>query len=76
MVELYFLVRHIPWWAVPLIIMGGEFAYFFWLKKKKKSAYAFVMMAFIGFLSISFYVWAGGPNNAVKILKKMHRDYQ
>jgi hypothetical protein len=76
MVELYFIVRHTPWWAVPLIIMGGEFAYFFWLKKKRKTAYGFVMMALIGFLSISFYMWAGGPNKAVKILKKMHRDYQ
>jgi hypothetical protein len=76
MVEFYFLVRHIPWWAVPLIIIGGEFAYFFWLKKKRKSVYFFVLMALVGFLSISFYVWAGGPNKAVKILKKMHRDYK
>ncbi len=76
MVEFYFIVRHTPWWAVPFIIMGGEFAYFFWLKKKKKTAYGFVIMALIGFMFISFYMWAGGPNKSVKILKKMHRDYQ
>jgi hypothetical protein len=76
MVEFYFIVRHIPWWAVPFIILGGEFAYFFWLKKKKKSAYVCVMAALIGFLFLGFYIWAGGPNKSVKILKKMHRDYE
>ncbi len=76
MVEFYFIVRHTPWWAVPFIILGGEFTYFFWLKKKKKSAYFFVLMAFIGFLFLGFYIYAGGPNKSVKILKKMHRDYE
>ncbi len=76
MVEFYFIVRHIPWWAVPFIILGGEFAYFFWLKKKKKTAYFFFVFALIGFISIGFYMWAGGPNKSVKFFKKMHRDYQ
>ena len=76
MVEFYFIVRHIPWWSVPFIVMGCEFAYMSWLKKKKKLAYIVLMHAFIGFVAISFYVWAGGPSKSVKILKKMHRDYQ
>lgn len=76
MVEFYFLVRHTPWWAVPLIVMGLEFAYFSWLKKKKKTAYAFLTIALIGFISIGFYIWQGGPQNSVKFFKKLHRDYR
>lgn len=75
MQELYYLARHVPFWAIPLIIMGGEFAYLFWLRKKKRSAIFCLIFAFIGFVSIIFYVWAGGPSKSVKVLKKMHRDY-
>ena len=76
MQEIYFLARHIPFWAIPLIILGGEFGYMFWLKKKKKSATMCFIIAFIGFSATTFYVWAGGPSKSVKILKKMHRDHK
>lgn len=72
--EVYFLARHTPFWAVPLLVLGCEFGYMFWLKKKKKSASFSLMIALIGFMSISFYVWAGGPEKSVSFLKKMHRD--
>jgi hypothetical protein len=73
--EVYFLARHVPFWAVPLIILGSEFAYLFWLRKKKATAVFCLMFTLIGALSISFYVWAGGPEKSVKILKKLHRDH-
>ncbi len=75
MQEVYFLTRHIPFWGVPLIILGAEFAYIFWLKKKKANAYFGLLLAFIGLCAIGFYVWAGGPEKSVKIIKKMHRNY-
>lgn len=75
MTEIYFLARHTPFWAIPLLVLGFEFAYIFWLKKKKKSALFCLSIAMIGLLSTSFYFWAGGPEKSVKILKKMHRDY-
>ena len=74
MQEVYFLARHVPFWAIPLIILGGEFAYLFWLKKKKASASICISIAFIGLVSISFYIWAGGPEKSVKVIKKIHRD--
>lgn len=74
MQEIYFLARHTPFWAVPLLVLGGEFAYMFWLKKKKKSAYAFLFIALLGLLATSFYVWAGGPEKTVKVIKKFQRD--
>jgi hypothetical protein len=72
--EIYFLTRHTPFWAIPLIILGAEFGYAFWIKKKKKSAYFCLLIAFLGLSFTSFYYWAGGPEKSVKFLKKMHRD--
>jgi hypothetical protein len=74
--EIYFLARHTPFWAVPLIILGGEFAYLFWLKKKKKSASLSLMFAVMGLMCVLFYIWAGGPERSVKFIKKMHREYK
>lgn len=76
MQEVYFLARHTPFWAIPLIVLGGEFGYIFWLKKKKKSAGFCLSIAFVGLLATSFYVWAGGPQKSVKFLKKLHRDHK
>lgn len=74
MQEIYFLARHTPFWAVPLMVLGGEFGYMFWLKKKKASATVCVMIALVGALAVGFYIWAGGPEKTVKTLKKIHRD--
>jgi len=74
MQEIYFLARHTPFWAVPLILMGGEFAYLFWLKKKKASFTLCLIVMLIGCFSTGFYIWAGGPEKSVKVIKKMHRD--
>jgi hypothetical protein len=74
MQEVFFLARHIPFWAVPLIVLGGEFAYLFWLKKKKANVVFCLMIALIGLAATVFYVWAGGPEKSVKIIKKMQRD--
>jgi len=76
MQEIFFLSRHIPFWAIPLIILGGEFGYLFWLKKKKKRAFICLVLAIFGLFSIIFYVWAGGPEKSVKVIKKLHRDHK
>ena len=76
MQEIYFLARHTPFWAIPLIVLGGEFAYLFWLRKKKGTVVLCLVIAFVGVLACGFYVWAGGPEKSVKILKKLHRDHK
>jgi hypothetical protein len=76
MQEIYFLARHTPFWAIPLIVLGGEFAYLFWLRKKKASVALCLGLALVGALATSFYVWAGGPEKSVKVLKKLHRDHK
>jgi hypothetical protein len=76
MIELYFMIRHTPFWAVPLIVLGGEFGYMFWLKKKKKSATICLMLGILGLMAISFYVWAGGPEKSVKVVKKIYLEHR
>ncbi len=76
MVEIYFLARHTPFWAIPILVLAAEFGYMFWLKKKKKSAILCLMIALIALSSVSFYYWAGGPEKSVNVLKKMRRDNQ
>ncbi len=76
MKEIYFLARHTPFWAIPVMVLSLEFGYVLWLKKKKKSAVMCVMLAMIGVGAVGFYYWAGGPEKSVKYLKMMHRNYR
>jgi hypothetical protein len=73
--EVIFLARHTPFWAVPLFILGAEFGYVFWLKKKKASVAFCLSLSFVGVLAISFYFWAGGPDKTVKIIKLFYINY-
>ncbi len=76
MQELYFFIRHTPFWAVPIMILGSEFAYLYWLRKKKANTFFCLALVFIGASANLFYVWAGGPDKSVKVIRKMHRDYK
>ncbi|MCM2350654.1 MAG: hypothetical protein NDI69_11595 [Bacteriovoracaceae bacterium] len=76
MQEIYFLARHTPFWAVPLIVLGGEFAYLFWLKRRKASVFLCLIIVLIGLSATSFYIWAGGPEKSVKFIKTLHRNSQ
>jgi hypothetical protein len=72
MQEIYFLARHTPFWAVPLIVIGLEFGYMFWLRKKMATVTMCMILVLIGLSSISYYVWAGGPEKSVKIIKQFY----
>jgi hypothetical protein len=76
MSELYFLIRHTPFWAIPVLVLSGEFGYLFWLRKKKRAAVFCLMLALISTSVTSFYFWAGGPEKSVNVLKKLHRTYK
>jgi NADPH-dependent ferric siderophore reductase len=74
MTEIMFLARHTPFWGIPLLILGAEFGYLFWLKKKKASASICLTIALFGLLSTGFYVWVGGPNKAVKFIRQTYQE--
>ena len=72
--EIYFIIRHTPFWATPMLILGAEFGYLFWLKRKKRTAFMCLMLALIGTSFNAFYFWAGGPEKSVQYIKKIHRE--
>lgn len=76
MLEIYFLARHTPFWAIPSLIFAGEFGYMFWLKKKKRSAALCVIIAIFSLSANLFYMWAGGPEKSVKYLKKWYLEHK
>lgn len=76
MQELYFFVRHTPFWAVPIMILGSEFAYLYWLRKKKANTVFCLLIVFIGVSANVFYYWAGGPDKSVKMIRNVHRNYK
>jgi hypothetical protein len=68
METLYFLARFAPFWSIPGMMISGEFAYIFWMRKKKKlvvfcGSFAF----FCGSVSVMYFI-AGGPEKSVKKL--------
>ncbi|MCO4752999.1 MAG: hypothetical protein KC478_00885 [Bacteriovoracaceae bacterium] len=73
--EIYFLVRYTPFWAVPLLLIGGEFTYLFWLRRKKKLLSVCLGIAVFAALALAYYYWAGGPERSVKYLMKFIRYY-
>lgn len=65
---IYFLVRHTPFWAFPVLIIGGEFAYISWLKSKLLIVRICAVLVIISLVAIVYYYMAGGPEKAVKNL--------
>ena len=64
--SIYFIIRYTPFWAIPIILIAGEFAYIYWLKSRKTVVVFFLGMAFISFAAIVFYYWNGGPEKSVQ----------
>jgi len=73
--EIYFLVRYTPFWAVPVLLIGLEFTYLFWLRKKRKAVYICLIISFVSIIALVYYYWAGGPEESVKLLMKAARYY-
>ena len=71
----YFLTRYIPFWAVPVFLIGGEFAYLFWVRKKQKWAAFCFALSSVSALSLVFYFWVGGPEKSVQYVMKIIRFY-
>lgn len=73
--EIYFLARYIPFWSIPLMLLGLEFAYLAWLRKKKKYIVMCTSIATFSLIATIYYYWAGGPEKSVKLLAKFVRFY-
>lgn len=71
--SIYFLVRYIPFWGVPMLLLGAEFTYVAWLRKKKKWIVVSFMIALFSLSCLIFYYWAGGPEKSVQLLIEVVR---
>ena len=66
--KVYFLVRYIPFWAIPIFLMSLEFFYVAWMRKKKKWMFFCAMLSLLSLWLTTFYYWVGGPERAVHFL--------
>jgi hypothetical protein len=76
MSEIYFLIKHTPFWAIPLLVLALEFGYIFWLRKKKTNVKICLIFAFISLVALGWYYYAGGPDKAVRKFMKWHRSLE
>lgn len=74
--EFYFLIRHTPFWAVPTLFIAGEFAYIFWLRKKKNGFKVCSFLVLLSLTALSWYFYAGGPDKAVRKFMKWERSLE
>jgi hypothetical protein len=65
-----FMLRYVPFWAVPLALISGEFAYIFWLKSMKRISSFFVVIFVFSVIFIGYYYYAGSPENSARIFLK------
>ncbi|GAB4021357.1 MAG: hypothetical protein Fur0010_24370 [Bdellovibrio sp.] len=65
-----FLLRYIPFWAIPVMMISIQFGYMYWLKEVPRAAYVCVVVAAICSLFIIYYLWAGTPDNSAQYFLK------
>ncbi|WP_127716585.1 hypothetical protein [Halobacteriovorax sp. HLS] len=70
----FFIIKYIPFWSVPSIIIAGYFCYLYWVKDIRLIAVAFGMTAFISFLSLGYWVMSGGPNQSVQQILEFQKQ--
>ena len=66
---IYFLVRFTPFWSIPAFLIGGEFTYLYWVRKKKKKMMGFGIVSVFSLIMTVFYWVAGGPEKSVDLVK-------
>jgi hypothetical protein len=60
------IIKYTPFWAVPMALMSGNFAYIYWLKDFKEMAYAWGAITSFCLTSILIYFLLGGPDQIVQ----------
>jgi len=57
------------------MILGAEFGYLFWLKKKKATVAMCLILLMFGSICNCFYIYAGGPEKSVRIIRQWQNHY-
>lgn len=66
----YFMVRFTPFWSIPCFLIGAEFTYLYWVRKKKKKMMGFGLVMTLSAVMTLFYWIAGGPEKSVDVVKE------
>lgn len=61
-----FVLRYIPFWAIPGLMIAIQFGYMYWLKDVPRAAYVCGGIAGVCGLFIIYYLWAGTPDNSAQ----------
>lgn len=61
-----FILKYIPFWAVPMGLMSANFAYLYWLKDFREIAYGWGVVTLFCLTSTAVYFVIGGPDQIVQ----------
>ena len=63
---LLFILKYIPFWAVPLGLTSANFTYVYWLKDFREAAYVWAGITLFCLTSVAIYFVIGGPDQIVQ----------
>ncbi|MFA6238973.1 MAG: hypothetical protein WC635_16670 [Bacteriovorax sp.] len=61
-----FILKYIPFWAVPMGLTSAHFAYLYWLKDYREIAYVWGFSTLFCLTSVGIYFVIGGPDQIVQ----------
>jgi hypothetical protein len=61
-----FILKYIPFWAVPLALISLHFAYLYWLKDFREMAYVWGGISLFCLTCVGIYFALGGPDQIVQ----------
>ena len=73
---IYFLLRFIPFWAIPVMLISMQFCYIYWLKEVRWIAFILGAVVLICLLLIIYYFYAGSPDNSAQYFQEFIRRTQ
>jgi len=61
-----FILKYIPFWAVPMGIICAQFSYLYWLKDFREMAYVWGVASLFCLTSVAAYFVIGGPDQIIQ----------
>lgn len=68
---LYFILRYIPWWAVPVLLISFQFANIYFTKEMHKLAWGFTFNCILSTAALAWYIYAGSPDKSVSLFNNL-----
>ena len=61
-----FIIKYIPFWAVPMGFISTHFAYLYWLKDFREMAYVWAAITLFCLTLVAVYFFIGGPDQIIQ----------